>query len=101
MDDYITSASSSLDLNMSLDKLLEAVEQFSESIYKATEIFFGNPFDLIKMDMNKISHNCYFICHYGIDKGKLYKVEDGELKRELYEFIERHPDRAFRGKKYN
>lgn len=101
MNDYITRTSSSLDLEMSLDKLLEAVEQFSEHIYEATEIFFGNPFDLIKMDMSKIPCNCYFVSHYGIDEGKLHKVEDGELKRELYEFIEKHPDRAFRGKKYN
>ena len=99
MNDYITSTSSSLDLNMSLDKLLEAIEQFSERIYEVTEIFFGNPFDLIKMDMSKIPCNCYFVSHYGIDEGKLYKVEDGELKRELYEFIEKHPDRAFRGLK--
>lgn len=99
MNDYITSASSSLDLNMSLDKLLEAVEQFSESIYKATDIFLGNPLDLIELDMSKISPNCYFVSHYDIDKGKLYKLEEGELKRELYEFIEKHPDRAFRGKK--
>ena len=101
MSDYITSASSSLDLNMSLDKLLEAVEQFSECIYKATNIFLGNPFDLIKMDMNEISPNCYFISDHNLDLGKMYKVEEGELKRDLYKFIEEHPDRVFRGKKYN
>ena len=101
MNDYITSASSSLDLNMSLDKLLEAVEQFNEAIYKATDIFLGNPFDLIKMDMNKIPRHCYFVSHYDIDKGKFYKVEKEELKRDLYKFIEEHPDRVFRGRKYN
>lgn len=101
MSDYITSTSSSLDLEMSLDKLLEAIKQFDERIYEVTEIFFGNPFDLIKMDMSKIPRNCYFVSHYGIDEGKLYKVEDVELKRELYEFIEKHPDRAFRGRKYD
>ena len=101
MNDYITSISSSSNLKMSLDKLLEAVEQIEERIYEATEIFLGNPFDLIKMDMSKIPRNCYFISHYGIDEGKLHKVVDGKLKRELYEFIEKHPDRAFRGRKYN
>ena len=101
MSDYITSASSSLDLNMSLDKLLEAVEQFSESIYKATNIFLGNPFDLIKMDMGKIPRNCYFISDHSLDLGKMYKVEKEELKRDLYKFIEEHPDRVFRGEKYN
>lgn len=101
MNDYIASASSSLDLNMSLDKLLEAVERFSESIYKATDIFLGNPLDLIELDMSKIPPNCYFVSHYDIDKGKFYKVEDEELKRALYDFIEKHPDRAFRGRKYN
>ena len=101
MSDYITSASSSLDLELSLDKLLETIKQFDEHLYEATEIFYAHPFDVIGMDMSEIPCNCYFICHYGIDKGKLYKVKDGELKRELYEFIQKHPDRAFRGKKYN
>ena len=101
MSDYITSTYSNLDLNISLDKLLEAVEQFNESIYKATNIFLGNPFDLIKIDMNKIPRNCYFISNHNLDLGKMYKVKEGELKRDLYKFIEEHPDRVFRGKKYN
>ena len=101
MNDYITSTSLSLDLSMSLDKLLEAVEQFSESVYKATNIFLGNPFDLIKMDMSKIPCNCYFVSDHNLDLGKMYKVEKDELKRDLYKFIEEHPDRVFRGRKYN
>lgn len=101
MSDCITSTSSNLDLNISLDKLLEAIEQFNESIYKATNIFLGNPFDLIKIDMNKIPRNCYFISNHNLDLGKMYKVKEGELKRNLYKFIEEHPDRVFRGKKYN
>lgn len=101
MSDYITSASSNLDLEISLDKLLEAVEQFSESIYKATDIFIGNPLDLIEIDMSQIPRNCYFISQHNIDKGTMLKVENEEFKRMLYGFIEEHPDRVFRGEKYN
>lgn len=101
MNDYITSASSNLDLEMNLDKLLGAVEQFCEHIYEATVIFLGNPFDLIKMDMSKIPYNCCFISDYRLASGKMYKVENEGLKRDLYKFIEEHPDRVFRGRKYN
>lgn len=85
----------------SMNKFLEAVEQFCEHIYEATEIFMGNPFDLIEMDMSEIPPNFYFISNHYINKGDMYKIEDGELKRSLYEFIEEHPDRVFRGEKYN
>ena len=80
-------------------KLLEAIKQLSETLYEATEIFMGNPFDLIEIDMSKIPSNCFFISSQYMEKGKIYKVEDGELKRSLYEFIEKYPDRVFRGKK--
>lgn len=80
-------------------KLLEAVKQFSETLYEATEIFMGNPSDLIEIDMSKIPSNCFFISSQYMEKGKMYKVEDGDLKRSLYEFIEKYPDRVFRGKK--
>ena len=100
MSEYITNKPlTASDLGMSLDKLLEAVNQLNEDMYKITKIFLGHPLDLIKLDMSEIPCNCYFVCHYGIDIGKLYKVEDGEMKRELYEFIQKHPDRAFRGRK--
>ena len=98
MTDY-TMNKASENKDFDLDKILEAIKQLDEHIYNATEIFMGDPFDLIGIDMSEIPRNCYFISHYGMEKGKLYKVEDGELKRELYAFIEKHPDRVFRGRK--
>lgn len=95
MNEYTANKTSSLDI--SVEKLLEVTKQFSEHIYKATQIFLGNPFDLIKMDMSKIPSNCFFISEHSVESGKILKVEDEELKRMLYEFIEEHPDRAFRG----
>ena len=86
-------------LEVSAEKLLEAVKQFSEQIYIATEIFMGNPWDLIEIDMSEIPRNCYFISEQYVEKGKMYHVTDGELKRMLYDFIEKYPDRIFRGKK--
>lgn len=86
------------DYNM--EKLLEAIKQFSETLYEATEIFMGNPFDLIEIDMSKIPRNCFFISSHHINKGEMFKVNDGELKRSLYKFIEEFPDRVFRGEKY-
>lgn len=87
-------------LEISAEKLLEAVKQFKEHIYEATEIFMGNPFDLIEIDMSEIPSNCYFISDNCVEKNKMYHVTDDELKRMLYDFIEKYPDRVFRGKKY-
>ena len=82
-----------------MDKLLKAVEQFCESIYETTEIFIGNPFDLIEIDMSEIPSNCFFISEPCIERGVMYRTKDDWLKRELYKFIEEYPDRVFRGKK--
>lgn len=86
-------------LEISAEKLLEAVNLFSEHIYDATEIFMGNPWDLIEIDMSEIPRHCYFISDNCVEKNKLYHVTDGELKRMLYDFIEKYPDKVFRGKK--
>lgn len=95
-----TTATKDSTLEISLDKFKKAVEQFSEHIYEATTIFIGNPLYLIEIDMYEIPSNCYFVSNHLIDRGVMYKVEDGELKRSLYEFIEEFPDRVFRGKKF-
>lgn len=96
MNEYTVNKTSSLDI--SAEKLLEAVKQFREHIYEATEIFIGNPFDLIEIDMSKIPRNCYFISNNCVEKNKMYHVTDDELKRMLYDFIEKYPDRVFKGK---
>ena len=97
MNECTVNKASSLDI--SVEKLLKAVEQFSEHIYEATNIFMENPFDLIEIDMSEIPDNCYFISNNHIDKGTVLQIKDGELKRSLYEFIEKCPDRVFRGSK--
>lgn len=81
-----------------MNKFLEAIEQFSEHMYEITEIFLGNPFDLIEIDMYKIPPNCVFISDIHIDKGTILKINNEEVKRVLYGFIEEFPDRVFRGK---
>ena len=96
MIEYAVNKTSSLDINA--EKLLEAVKQFCEHIYEATEIFIGNPFDLIEIDMSEIPRNCYFISNNCVEKNKIYHVTDDELKRMLYDFIEKYPDRVFKGK---
>ena len=97
MNEYTVNKASPLEV--SVEKFLEAVEQFNEHIYHATEIFMGNPFDLIEIDMSEIPSNCYFISNNCVEKNKMYHVTDGELKRRLYDFIEKYPNRVFRGKK--
>ncbi len=86
-------------LEISAEKLLEAAKQFEEHIYEATEIFMGNPFDLIEIDMSEIPSNCYFMSDNCVERNKMYHVTDSELKRMLYDFIEKYPERVFRGKK--
>lgn len=80
-------------------KFLEAVEQFSETVYQSTEILLANPLDLIELDLSSIPCNCYFISDNHVEKDTMLKIEDSPLKRDLYKFIEDFPDRVFRGKK--
>ena len=84
----------------SMNKFLEAIEQYCEVVYQATYIFLGNPLDLIELDLSEIPCNCYFISDNHIEKGSMFKIEDDSLKRDLYKFIEDYPDRVFRGKKW-
>ena len=84
-----------------INTFLKAVDQFCEHIYDETEIFIGNPFDLIDIDMYEIPSNCYFISDNHIDMGTMFKIEDDDLKRMYYNFIENFPDRVFRGKKWS
>lgn len=58
-------------------KLLEAIRQFSETVYEETEIFIVNPLDLMEIDMSKIPSNCFFISYLDTEKGYFYKVKDG------------------------
>ena len=97
MNECTINMASSLDV--SIEKLLEAVKQFEEHIYEVTEIFMGNPFDLIEIDMSEIPNNCYFISDNCVERNKIYHVTNSELKRMLYDFIEKYPDRVFKGKK--
>ena len=97
MNKYSVNKTSSLDI--SVEKILEAIKQFSKHIYKATEIFMGNPFDLIEINMSEIPSNYYFISDNCVEKNKMYHVTDDEMKRMLYDFIEKYPDRVFKGKR--
>ena len=81
------------------NNLLDAIKQFNEHIYESTEIFLGNPDDLFKMDMTEIPSCCVFMSNFGVEKGRMLRCVDDTLKRELYEFIEEHLDRVFRGRK--
>lgn len=97
MSEYITNKTS--DVDISLDKLLKVVEEFDKHIYEATEIFLANPVDLLKINMSVIPRNAVFISSFNMNEGTMAHVKDGELKRDLYKFIEEHPDRVFRGQK--
>lgn len=59
----------------------------------------GNPLDLIKINMSEIPRCCFFISNHHINRGTMFKIEDGKFKRELYNFIEKYPDRVLRGEK--
>lgn len=97
MNKYITTKTS--DVNISLDKLLKVVEEFDKHMYEVTEIFLANPVDLLKINMSVIPRNAVFISSFNMNEGTMAHVKDGELKRDLYKFIEEHPDRVFRGQK--
>ena len=77
------------------DNLLNAVKKID---YDTTQIFLGNPTDLLKMDMDKFSVYCCFISVSHIKRGKLLLVKDGKVKEELCKFAKNNPDRVFRGR---
>lgn len=97
MSEYITNKIS--DVDISLDKILKVIEESDKRMYEATEIFLGNPYDLIQIDMLEIPRNCVFISSCYVPMGEFEHVKDGELKRDLYKFSKEHPDRVFRGQK--
>lgn len=97
MNKYITNKTSNVDI--SLDTILKVVEEFDKHIYEATQIFLANPVDLLKINMSVIPRNCVFISNHNMNEGTMAHIKDGELKRDLYKFIEEHPDRVFRGQK--
>ena len=97
MNKYITNKTSNVDI--SLDTILKVVEEFDKRIYEATQIFLANPVDLLKINMSVIPRNAVFISSFNMNEGTMAHVKDGELKRDLYKFIEEHPDRVFRGQK--
>ena len=74
-------------------------EQIEEMQYILTDIFLGNPFDLIEIDMSKVPSHCVFMSDTHNERGTIFKVNDSELKRNLYEFIKEYPDKVFRGQK--
>lgn len=57
-----------------IEDLLKSVNKISEHIYENTEIFLGNPFDLIEIDMSEIPYNCVFISDVHMEKGTMCKV---------------------------
>ena len=97
MSEYITNKTS--DVDISLDKILKVIEEFDRHMYEATEIFLANPYDLLKINMSVIPRNCVFISNHNMNESTMAHIKDGELKRDLYKFIEEHPDRVFRGQK--
>ena len=97
MDKYITNKTPNVDI--SLDNILKVVEEFDKHIYEATQIFLANPVDLLKINMSVIPRNAVFIGSCYMNEGTMVHVKDGGIKKDLYKFIEEHPDRVFRGKK--
>lgn len=77
-----------------LDELLDTVKQIDLC---TTNILFGHPEDLFKMDMKQIPSNCCFISNLDVKRGELLLIKDEELKKSLYEFAYNNPDRVFRG----
>lgn len=82
-----------------LEALKQSIKDFKELVYETTNIFIGNPSDIININMYDIPSNCIFIGNQYINTGEMYKIEDSQLKRSLYEFANKYQDRVFRGKK--
>lgn len=97
-------SSDSVDLKLS--DLHKAIDAFSKHMYDTTQIFIGHPDTLMAIDYSKIPNNCWFLADYHIEKGQVMLVKDTaggqnafDLKKSLYDFLEKHPERFFRGEK--
>lgn len=92
-------------VDMKLSDLQKAIDTFSKHLYDATQIFIGHPDTLMVIDYKKIPNNYWFLADHNVEKGQLVLIKDTsgdpttfDLKKSLYEFLEEHPERFFRGK---
>lgn len=95
----VTQAGAPCKTDFSLDaveELLKAVKKFD---LDTTNVFLGNPLDLLKMDMREAPPNCYFISHPDCKKGELLMIKDNSLKEMLYTFAKNNPRQVFQGRK--
>lgn len=86
------------------EQLIDALNKFSIVIkgnsYKNAKILLINPLDLLDLHMEDCPQNCYFISK--IDQplhSALMLVEDTDEKKQVWNFIQKFPDRVFRREK--
>ena len=82
-----------------LSDLNKAIENFSEHLYQITQILLVNPEDGIHLKLDEFPDNVILITKNEVEKGQCILVKDGPLKRSLYDFCKKHPEKIFRGKK--
>ena len=71
----------------------------TEVLSKYATICLGNYEDLIKLNMNDFDTDTYFISEPRIESGKIFVLQDEELKTKFYKFCIENEDRVFRGTK--
>lgn len=84
-------------MDKEIENFVKAVDDFLEKFYQATRIFVVNPNTLLKLNMNNFGTNIWFVSNAAMEENKCVEVVNDKLKRDLYRFCEKHPDRYFQG----
>lgn len=79
--------------------LKQAIEEFSEFLYKTSVILIVNPEDVKLLNLNELPDYCYLVSVPHIEKGTTLLIKDSPLKKQLYDFCCEYPERIFRGRK--
>lgn len=86
------------------DKLMIALDNFlninDQITFKNVKICLMNPLDIVNLDLQMFSKNCYFISDLLVNQNSAILLDDNdEEKKYFWDFIKKFPDRVFQGKK--
>lgn len=76
---------------------INILNNFYKILSKCSDIFMGNPMDLLELDMNEFYVGTYFISSPHLEKGTMLKIVDEYLKYDLIKFCIENEDRVFKG----
>lgn len=81
-----------------IKQLKDSIAQFEEKVYENTCICFIHPETLLQINLDEVPSNVWFISNILVDKWGLYKINDGDFKRFLYEYYSDNEKEVIKGR---